>query len=177
MRAPPASRTTCASTPAWSAASRIYTSTVFEGFDAERKLRAILGGGCYDNLFGDITGTARPAVGMGFEDVVIAEILTELKGLGPAKQKVEVCVGMFDAAARIAAELVAAGIQTDLAFSAAKPGKLFGYADRRGARFTVFLAPNELREGAVAVKEMASGEQQTVKLTELAGWFRARSHG
>jgi histidyl-tRNA synthetase len=159
-----------------------YTGAVFEGFDAERKFRAIFGGGRYDNLFGDMTGAARPAVGMGFGDVVIAEILIELKGLAPAKPKVEVCVGMFDAslsrdAARMAAELVAAGIQTDLAFSAGKPGKFFSYADRRGARFTVFLAPNELRDGAAAVKEMASGEQTTVPLAQLAGWLRARLRG
>jgi histidyl-tRNA synthetase len=159
-----------------------YTGAVFEGFDAERRFRAIFGGGRYDNLFGDMTGAGRPAVGMGFGDVVIAEILTELKGLTPAKPKVEVCVGMFDAAlsrdaARIAAELVAAGIQTDLAFSAGKPGKFFSYADRRGARFTVFLAPNELREGAAAVKEMASGEQTTVPLVELPRWLQARLRG
>ena len=159
-----------------------YTGTVFEGFDAERRFRAIFGGGRYDNLFGDMTGTARPAVGMGFGDVVIAEILTELKGLAPGKPKVEVCVGMFDAtlsrdAARIAAELVATGIQTDLAFSGGKPGKFFSYADRRGARFTVFLAPNELRDGAAAVKEMASGVQATVPLVELAGWLRTRLRG
>ena len=156
-----------------------YTGAVFEGFDAERRFRAIFGGGRYDNLFGDMTGVPRPAVGMGFGDVVIAEILTELKGLTPAKPKVNVCVGMFDAAlsrdaARIAAELVAAGIQTDLAFSAGKPGKFFGYADRRGARFTVFLAPNELRDGAAAVKDMATGEQTNVPLAQLASWLRQR---
>jgi histidyl-tRNA synthetase len=159
-----------------------YTGAVFEGFDAERRFRAIFGGGRYDNLFGDMTGAARPAVGMGFGDVVIAEILTELKGLTPAKPQVEVCVGMFDNAlgrdaAHIAAELVAAGIQTDLAFFAGKPGKFFGYADRRGARFTVFLAPSELRDGAVAVKEMASGEQTAVPLEQLADWLRARLRG
>lgn len=156
-----------------------YTGTVFEGFDAERRFRAIFGGGRYDNLFGDMTGVSRPAVGMGFGDVVIGEILTELKGMAPAKPAVEVCVGMFDAtlsrdAAQVAAHLVAAGIQTDLAFSAAKPAKLFSYADRRGARFTVFLAPNELREGAAVVKEMATGEQRTIALKDLAEWLRAR---
>jgi len=159
-----------------------YTGAVFEGFDADRRFRAIFGGGRYDNLFGDMTGVARPAVGMGFGDVVIAEILTELKGLAPAKPKVEVCVGIFDAAlsrdaARLAAELVAAGIQTDLAFSAGKPGKFFSYADRRGARFTVFLAPDELRDGAVAVKAMAGGEQTTVPLADLAGWLQSRLRG
>ncbi len=156
-----------------------YTGAVFEGFDTARRFRAIFGGGRYDNLFADMTGVARPAVGMGFGDVVIAEILTELRGFSPAKPNVEVCVGMFDAAlsrdaARLAAELVAAGIQTDLAFSAGKPGKFFGYADRRGARFTVFLAPKELSDGAAVVKEMASGEQCTVPLAELAGWLRQR---
>ena len=89
---------------------------------------------------------------------------------------------MFDAAldrdaARVAAELVAAGIQTDLAFSAGKPGKFFSYADRRGARFTVFLAPNELRAGAAAIKEMATGEQTPVPLDELAQWLRSRLRG
>jgi histidyl-tRNA synthetase len=156
-----------------------YTGAVFEGFDAERRFRAIFGGGRYDNLFGDMTGVARPAVGMGFGDVVIGEMLAELKGLKPGKPKVEACVGMFDTAlsrdaARIAAELVAAGIQTDLAFAAGKPGKFFSYADRRGARFSVFLAPNELREGAAAIKEMATGEQTTVPLAQLAEWLRAR---
>ncbi len=64
-----------------------YTGTVFEGFDAERRFRAIFGGGRYDNLFGDMTGAARPAVGMGFGDVVIGEILAELKGLTPPKTR------------------------------------------------------------------------------------------
>jgi len=156
-----------------------YTGTVFESFDAERRFRAIFGGGRYDNLFADMTGVSRPAVGMGFGDVVIAEILAD-RGAAPAKPGVEVCVGMFEAAlsqqaARVAAGLVAAGIPTDLAFAAAKPGKLFAYADRRGARFTVFLAPQELREGAAVVKEMATGEQAVVPLDALAEWLKARA--
>jgi len=156
-----------------------YTGTVFEGFDAGRQFRAIFGGGRYDNLFADMTGTGRPAVGMGFGDVVIAEILAELKNLRPSKPAIDVAVGMFDTAfardaAQVAAQLAAAGIHTDLAFSAAKPGKFFSYADRRGERFTVFLAPDELRNGAAAVKEMRSGEQTVVPLNELAGWLQAR---
>lgn len=159
-----------------------YTGTVFEGFDAARRFRAIFGGGRYDNLFGDMTGVGRPAVGMGFGDVVIGEILAECKGFVPAKPKVQVCVGMFDAglsqaAAQVAASLVAAGIQTDLAFAAGKPGKLFSYADRRGAIFTVFLAPAELEAGTAVVKHMATGEQTTVPLDGLAVWLAARLAG
>jgi histidyl-tRNA synthetase len=156
-----------------------YTGTVFESFDTGRQFRAIFGGGRYDNLFGDMTGVSRPAVGFGFGDVVIGEILSERAGSVRAKPKVQVCVGMFDAglskaAARVAAELVAAGIQTDLAFAATKPGKFFSYADRRGALFTVFLAPAELQEGSAVVKEMASGTQITVPLAGLAEWLLPR---
>jgi histidyl-tRNA synthetase len=155
-----------------------YTGTVFEGFDAARRFRAIFGGGRYDNLFGDMTGVSRPAVGMGFGDVVIGEILTD-RGFQPGKPAVQVCVGMFDAGlasegARVASGLIAAGIQTDLAFSASKPSKFFSYADRRGARFTVFLAPQELSQGAAAVKEMTTGVQTTVPLQGLKDWLKAR---
>jgi histidyl-tRNA synthetase len=156
-----------------------YTGTVFEAFDTQRKFRAIFGGGRYDNLFGDLTGVSRPAVGMGFGDVVIGEILAELKGWTPPDPCVDVCVGMFESglsrdAARVAAALVTAGIQTDLSFSAGKPAKFFAYAHRRGARFTVFLAPRELQQGGAVVKDMASGEQSIVPLGGLAEWLSDR---
>ncbi len=159
-----------------------YTGTVFECFDAGKKFRAIFGGGRYDNLFRDMTGVGRPAVGMGFGDVVIGEVLSEQEGSAPARPRVQVCVGMFDAslsrtAAEIAARLVAAGIETDLAFPGGKPGKFFGYADRRGALFTVFLAPDELRQNAAMVKEMSSGDQTLVALKALPGWLNARLGG
>lgn len=156
-----------------------YTGTVFEAFDSAQKFRAIFGGGRYDNLFESMGGQARPAVGFGFGDVVIAEILAEREGGATAKPNVQVCVGAFDAtlsrtSAGVAATLLAAGIQTDLAFGTAKPGKFFSYADRRGARFTVFLAPSEFAQGAVMVKEMSSAAQTVVPIGELAGWLLTR---
>jgi histidyl-tRNA synthetase len=155
-----------------------YTGAVFECFDAGKRFRAIFGGGRYDHLFGDLSGVSRPAAGLGFGDVVIGEILAD-RGCAPAKPGVQVCVGMFSAelsaqAGRVAAELVAAGLQTDLAFAAGKPGKFFSYADRRGARYAVFLAPEELRQGAAAVKEMAGGHQAAVPLAQLGEWLQAR---
>ncbi|MDD5708845.1 MAG: ATP phosphoribosyltransferase regulatory subunit, partial [Kiritimatiellae bacterium] len=57
-----------------------YTDIVFEAFDVERKFRAIFGGGRYDNLLTAIGGAPTPAVGLGFGDVVVVEILKELRG-------------------------------------------------------------------------------------------------
>src|SRR5262249_57488064 len=49
-----------------------YTGIVFEGFDADRKLRAVFGGGRYDRLLEALGGPAIPAVGFGFGAVAVA---------------------------------------------------------------------------------------------------------
>src|SRR5579872_4547327 len=50
-----------------------YTGIVFELFDAKGELRAICGGGRYDNLLQSLGGVDLPALGFGMGDVVLAE--------------------------------------------------------------------------------------------------------
>ena len=57
-----------------------YTGIVFEVHDIVGELRAICGGGRYDNLLHDFSGPAIPATGMGMGDCVL-EILLREKGL------------------------------------------------------------------------------------------------
>lgn len=54
-----------------------YTGTVFELFDARGELRAICGGGRYDNLLSQLGGVDLPALGFGMGDVVLGELLKE----------------------------------------------------------------------------------------------------
>ncbi len=61
-----------------------YTGTVFEIFDSGRTLRAICGGGRYDNLLDAVGGVELPAVGFGMGDVVLGELLKD-KGLVPTE--------------------------------------------------------------------------------------------
>lgn len=63
-----------------------YTGIVFELFDAKGELRAICGGGRYDDLLKAIGGADLPALGFGMGDVVLAELLTE-RGLWPEPQQ------------------------------------------------------------------------------------------
>ncbi len=60
-----------------------YTGIVFELFDAKGELRAICGGGRYDNLLNDLGGVDLPALGFGMGDVVLGELLKE-RNLMPA---------------------------------------------------------------------------------------------
>jgi histidyl-tRNA synthetase len=61
-----------------------YTGIVFELFDAKGELRAICGGGRYDNLLQLLGGVDLPALGFGMGDVVLGELLRD-RGLLPAK--------------------------------------------------------------------------------------------
>lgn len=54
-----------------------YTGSVFELFDARGELRAICGGGRYDNLLAALGGVNLPALGFGMGDVVLGELLKE----------------------------------------------------------------------------------------------------
>ena len=59
-----------------------YTGTVFELFDARGELRAICGGGRYDDLLQSLGGVELPALGFGMGDVVLGELLRD-RGLAP----------------------------------------------------------------------------------------------
>ena len=72
------------------------------------------------------------------------------------------------AAARIAADLRAAGIACTLDVQGRKPAKNLDHANERGIPFVVLIGPRELEAGVATVKELASGEQEQVALAGLA---------
>ena len=55
----------------------------------------------------------------------------------------------------------------DLCLKSMKAGKLFSYADRKGAKKVIFIAPDELAGGQVAVRDLETKEQSNLSLKEL----------
>ena len=154
-----------------------YTGTVFEAQAISGDLRrSILGGGRYDNLISDVGGQPLPAVGFAMGDVVIFLLLQELN-LVPEKlgrSPAPVLVTVFDQervldSLALAAELRKNGINTVCYDEPDKLSRQFRYADRIGARFVAILGPEELAQGVVAVKDLTTGQQQTVARAQLAG--------
>jgi histidyl-tRNA synthetase len=157
-----------------------YTGTVFEAQAQAGDLRrSILGGGRYDNLTSDVGGAPVPAVGFAMGDKVISLLLQEL-GLVPAelgRSPAPVLVTVFNAdmlapSLALASELRQAGLNTACYLAADKLSKQFKYADRTGARVVTVLGPDELAQGLVTLKELASGEQQTVARPQAAEAIR-----
>ena len=146
-----------------------YTGIVFECFDTAGEFRAIFGGGRYDNLLTTIGGEPTSAVGLGFGDVVVTELLKSRLGDGAAKVKRGVAVGfMFpeqrDAAVSLAAALRAKGEQVDLALRHQKPKKFFSHADSAGVAKAVFLGPDDVEKGTARIKDMETREETEICL-------------
>ncbi|KAK3001147.1 hypothetical protein RJ639_021072 [Escallonia herrerae] len=149
-----------------------YTGIVFEGFDREGKLRAICGGGRYDQLLSTFGGDNVPACGFGFGDAVIIELLKE-KGLLPELSPlVENIVCSLDhtlqgAAAAVATILRERGQSVDLVLEN-KPLKwVFKRAARINARRLILVGSSEWQKGMVGVKILSTGEQYEIKVDEL----------
>ena len=143
-----------------------YTGVVFECFDTAGEFRAIFGGGRYDNLLTTIGGEPTSAVGLGFGDVVVSELLKARLGDG-ARERKGVAVGfMFpgerDAAVRLAAMLRASGERVDLALKPQKPKKFFSRADSIGAAKAVFVGPDDVEKGVAKIKNLETREESEI---------------
>ena len=146
-----------------------YTGIVFEAFDAERKLRAIAGGGRYDRLLESLGGAAMPAAGFGFGDAVIGELLAD-KGPRPELPRpldaYDFALGdaQRGAAVRLAKALRGRGESVELALGDARLKRALADADRAGARRFYLIGPDELARGEVMVRDLSSGTQASEPL-------------
>jgi histidyl-tRNA synthetase len=132
------------------------------------------GGGRYDNLVGMFSGKDVPACGfsLGLERIVV--VMTEREMFPPslagAAADVMVTVWNEDSVGdslALAGELRRAGLRVDVYPEADKLGKQFKYASSRGVPFVVVIGDDERQRGEVNLKNMTTGEQQT--LPRVAG--------
>ncbi len=146
-----------------------YTGIVFEAFDAQRKFRAIFGGGRYDSLLALVGGQPTPAVGMGFGDVVVGEVLREVLGDETHIQRNGYAVGYMTpdqraAAVALATKLRAEGHKVDLALLAQKPKHFFGKAGNSTVKYAVFLGPDDVASGTAQAKDLETREAHPIAL-------------
>jgi histidyl-tRNA synthetase len=150
-----------------------YMRTTFEfvhdGLGAQS---AVGGGGRYDGLSESIGGPALPGVGwaLGVERTVLA---LEAEGVTlPSTRAVDVFFVPLGADAKsravgLAGALRRTGIAADLAYGDRGMKGAMKAADRSGAGFAVVLGDRDLAEGVAQVKDLRSGQQDAVALTQL----------
>ncbi|KPK75204.1 MAG: hypothetical protein AMJ79_12245 [Phycisphaerae bacterium SM23_30] len=157
-----------------------YTGPVYEIYDRREPLRAVCGGGRYDDLLAGLGGQEVPATGFGMGDVVLELMLKERGLLGGAAQGLDFFVidagrELFSFSREDKDRCVLAVVSRlrEKGFSAAfdykrQPlGKQLKQAAAQKARWAVILGDETIKEGKVNVKNMAQGGQRTVGLEEF----------
>ena len=149
-----------------------YTGAVFEVNSPEKQHRAICGGGRYDSLLSTYGGETVPAVGFGFGDVVVLDVLKELERFPELPRKLDYTIIPFaneqiGTALKIAAELRLQGSTVDCNFSMKKMKKMMQQAHESGAAKAILLFPDELSDDKVVIRDMQLHEQKPVRIMDL----------
>lgn len=144
-----------------------YTGFVFEAFDRKGELRAIAGGGRYNDLVAKLGGPDLPAVGFAIGDVTLG-LLLEARGLMPAFVQASdiYCVIGGVAERRVAFghihALRAAGYKVDYPIREVAFGKQFKLASESGAKIALIYGAEEIAKGVVKIRDLTDRSEQDV---------------
>jgi histidyl-tRNA synthetase len=156
-----------------------YTRTTFEitsGFLGAQN--ALLGGGRYDGLSEMLGGPPAPGFGfaIGQDRLVLA---VEASAALKPEQPLAVYVAWMgettrEAATLLARELRRAGLGTEISYHPIKLKKAMGAASKLDVRYTIIIGDQEVESGNYQVKDMRTGEQQSVSAAEIAGYLKVK---
>ncbi|MDE7453913.1 MAG: histidine--tRNA ligase [Clostridia bacterium] len=158
-----------------------YTKTVFEFVsDAIGAQGTVCGGGRYDGLIEQLGGNSLPAIGFG---AGIERLLIVMENTGafiPEAEKPLIYLAGMDDITRekafsIAAELRLKGVIAEIDHMSRSVKAQFKYADKLGAKFVAVIGGDELAAGAVNLKNMSDGTQETVYFNDIYTYLTKKS--
>ncbi len=147
-----------------------YTGAIYETYVSKPKIGSITGGGRYDNLVAqlggpDITGTGTT---IGLERIIETIKENNLWKNLPAKKTLLVTIfspELKENSISLAQKLRDNDIDVELYLNCeAKLEKQFKYADRKNVSWLAVIGPDEVKNGLVVLKNLATRSQE--KLTE-----------
>ena len=149
-----------------------YTGIVFECYDKDESLRAIFGGGRYDNLVELFKGMKEPATGFAIGDVTL-QLLLEKKGLWPKPEKeIDYYIANVDEASRKKAVEIADRLRkrysVEIDLMGKKLAKQFDYANTIKAKKVIVIGEDEIKSGKLTVKDMKTGKEEKIDASKLA---------
>ena len=149
-----------------------YTGFVFEAFDRKGDLRALAGGGRYNDLVKKLGGPDLPAVGFAIGDVTTG-LLLEQRGLAATQGTApDVYVVIGGEAERQAAfadirALRAVGCRVEYPFKDLAFGKQFKVAAESGAKLALIYGGDELAKGVVKIRNLTDRTEREVPRAEV----------
>ena len=156
-----------------------YTGTVYETTLLDHpEIGSVCSGGRYDNLAEYYTDRQLPGVGISIGLTRLFYVLGEQKMLNenlptaPADCLLLPMTEDMGAAVALATKLRNAGIRTQIYAEQKKFKAKIGYADKLGIPYVVFLGEDEIAKGECSVKNLRTGEQQSLSVEAAAELIR-----
>lgn len=154
-----------------------YTGIIFEAkAPAEIKIGSIGGGGRYDDLTGLFGVPNIPGVGISFGVDRIYDVMEELN-LFPADVHIGTQVLFFNLGEterkksfELMQQLRQKEIRCELYHETSKFDKQFKYAEKKKIHFVVIIGEKELKENTCNVKNLSTGQQQTIPVNDLLNY-------
>lgn len=149
-----------------------YTGFVFEAFDRKGELRALAGGGRYDDLVQKLGGPALPAVGFAIGDVTTGLLLEQRGAMPTFVQAPDIFCVIGGEPERQAAfgdvfALRAAGYRVEYPLKEVAFGKQFKAAAESGAKLALIYGGDELAKGVVKLRDLTARHEQEVPRAQV----------
>ena len=150
-----------------------YTGCIFEVKALDVEIGSITGGGRYDNLTGIFGMPGLSGVGISFGADRIYDVLNQLdlypETVTTQTQLLFINFGEAETAycLPIVAKARQASIRCEIYPDATKMKKQMQYANAKQIPFVALAGENEMNEGKITLKNMATGEQQMLTPEEL----------
>ena len=156
-----------------------YTGTIYETTMLDHpEIGSICSVGRYDNLAEYYTDKKLPGVGISIGATRLFYVLEEQGLLNPNQPTAPADVLVipmsedFVKAVEVATALRDAGIRTQLYTEKKKFKAKIGYADKLGIPYVVFLGEDEIANNVITLKDMASGQQQTLPAADAVALLK-----
>lgn len=149
-----------------------YTGPVFEASARKVGLRALAGGGRYDNLTELLDGPRLTGVGFGMGDAPNTEFLREIGKLATPAEAIDVFAidadeRLFTEMLGVVSQLRRSGVRADFSFKRSGLGKQLKAASVRGAEFALIVGAEYTQSGELGLKHLPTGRQSSVSGQEL----------
>jgi histidyl-tRNA synthetase len=155
-----------------------YTRTAFEvvaaGLGAQD---AVAGGGRYNGLTRELGGPDLPGLGFAIGEDRLMEVLPREMGQNTSRSVFLAALGPMarEKGLALVQELRSEGLAAQMDFDDRSLKAQMSLADRLGAGWVVILGDRELAEGEAVIRDMGTGTQESVPLTELGSALKIRA--
>lgn len=148
-----------------------YTATVFETIMIDMpELGSVCSGGRYDDLAQYYTDRALPGVGISVGITRLFDGLRDAGKLDLTRQTSSQVIilpleeAAWDVAGQLAQVIRDNAVACEVVYAEAKPAKVFARANKLAVPYVVVIGTDELTKNVVVVKDMATGDQQSLSL-------------